>query len=271
MRMNGKHLHAQACLAHRIEKHPFRFAKTMPENPHWYTLRKEWDNEEFDDAVRDLRAFGRISWFKGYPYVGWNANGFYYWTMGAPIHKTILINRKPIQEEHPYDHIALQYSTIYQDVKERSTELQEILQIKPDHSVLEIGCRTGILQDILQKMGVACEYYIGFDPSPEMINIARQKHAQVNYRVGDLESIFYRQQFDRVILPFDVPNQIDPLYLQKIEFFLKSGGEAVLIWRREGAAPRITPTMTPDVETYPTTSECTEPWDEEYQIERIYS
>ncbi len=35
------------------------FAKTMPANPHWYTLRKTWaDDGDFVRAVEAIRAHG---------------------------------------------------------------------------------------------------------------------------------------------------------------------------------------------------------------------
>ena len=39
-----------------LEAHPWRFAKTMPESPHYYTLRREWaDQDAFEFVVAAIR------------------------------------------------------------------------------------------------------------------------------------------------------------------------------------------------------------------------
>jgi hypothetical protein len=87
------------------------FAKTMPENPHEYTVRPtnrdpslapEVD-EEFERMVVYIREHGyRDSYVsKGkegqrdrrYWYTYLNVGEWRYWTMGAPIPSTIIINR----------------------------------------------------------------------------------------------------------------------------------------------------------------------------------
>jgi len=67
----------------------WQFASTMPDNPHWYTVRK-WGPEgetDFEEFVRILRRCGDDEVFEG----------FHYWTMGAPISETTVINRKPLR------------------------------------------------------------------------------------------------------------------------------------------------------------------------------
>src|SRR5665647_923297 len=66
------------------------FAKTMPENPHEYTLRKLWqDDAAFVRAVEYIRQFGYRTRFRGRPYTQLNVNEHFYWTMGAPVGETI--------------------------------------------------------------------------------------------------------------------------------------------------------------------------------------
>jgi len=69
------------------------FAKTMPQNPHWYTLRKYCVDFEFIEAVQFIRLNGKVVYFRKIPYIQYEFEEFKYWTMGNPIHKTILINR----------------------------------------------------------------------------------------------------------------------------------------------------------------------------------
>ncbi len=94
-----------ACELRRVERlltsHEWVFAKTMPDNPHEYTLRKRWENDEdFVYAVLAIRRFGRVEWWpdmeRGRAYVALDLGGYHYWTMGAPVAQTILINRKPL-------------------------------------------------------------------------------------------------------------------------------------------------------------------------------
>lgn len=77
--------------------HPWIFAKTAAKtNPHHYTLRSDWDKKDFEWVIETLRANGYTERFWGKDYTMFSADGFKYWTMGAPVFETILINRKPL-------------------------------------------------------------------------------------------------------------------------------------------------------------------------------
>ena len=78
-----------------LESKAYRFAKTMPEIPHFYTLKREWDNlKEFEKAVSYIRKNGQKElWKDGEHYTYLYVNGWKYWTMGSPVSETILINR----------------------------------------------------------------------------------------------------------------------------------------------------------------------------------
>lgn len=67
----------------------------MPENPHEYTLRKLWRSDpDFVRAVEFIRAHGYRNRFEGRSYTQLDVGEHTYWTMGAPVEETILINRK---------------------------------------------------------------------------------------------------------------------------------------------------------------------------------
>jgi hypothetical protein len=71
------------------------FARTMPDNPHWYTLRKTWQrDEDFLWTVEAIRRYGYEEIYEGQPYTVLDIDDMKYWTMGAPVPETILINRK---------------------------------------------------------------------------------------------------------------------------------------------------------------------------------
>lgn len=78
-----------------LEAAYFTTAKTMPGIPHAYTLRQNWNNKDvtFDQAVQGIRDFGEPRHFYSKVYIYLDAGEWQYWTMGAPLKDTILINR----------------------------------------------------------------------------------------------------------------------------------------------------------------------------------
>jgi hypothetical protein len=79
-----------------MARHPFQVATTMPKAPHEYTLGRRWDSDaDFEWAVQFIRANGYEARFGGRRYTYFDLNGHSYWTIGAPIPETILINRAP--------------------------------------------------------------------------------------------------------------------------------------------------------------------------------
>ncbi len=80
-----------------ISEHRWIFAKTMPENPHEYTLRNTWkDDQDFVDLVKLIREEGIKEKYKKSYYTVLYINDHKYWTMGAPLDVTILINRAKV-------------------------------------------------------------------------------------------------------------------------------------------------------------------------------
>jgi hypothetical protein len=82
-----------------VANHHWKFARTMPENPHEYSLRRNAKHSVFDDAIRYIRDVGVIEYFSGKPYKMLHHGGHKYWTMGAPLALTALINRKKTDGE----------------------------------------------------------------------------------------------------------------------------------------------------------------------------
>lgn len=97
-----------------LSKANFTFAKTMKQIPHCWSVRKEWRSQIlFEKVVKYIRENGVDEYFMGKRYTYFYANKHKYWTMGAPIKKTKIINRakvyifKKINIEH-YQDIKLQ-------------------------------------------------------------------------------------------------------------------------------------------------------------------
>lgn len=88
-----------------LESKDWTFAKSMPANPHFYTLRWDWENDQdFVDTVLYIRKHGVRELFKRTYYTVFYSGEWKYWTMGAPcppapydkrIH-TYLINRAAV-------------------------------------------------------------------------------------------------------------------------------------------------------------------------------
>lgn len=85
-------------IASFIEGHPWRFARTMAHMPHSYIVRAKCrSEEEFERFVMHIRRNGYRGKFGRayYTYFDWPVDGVVhqFWTMGAPLAATIIINR----------------------------------------------------------------------------------------------------------------------------------------------------------------------------------
>lgn len=93
----------------QLLRHSWKFARTMPQWPHDYTLRENWRVEgmPWENLVQYLRDYSYQGWFgaKRTPRLYWVHGGYIYWTMGSPLHDTILINRA-VNEITTYHHVA---------------------------------------------------------------------------------------------------------------------------------------------------------------------
>jgi hypothetical protein len=85
-------------LTQHLEAATYQFARTMPQHPHSYTLRKTWADEKvFEAVVAAIRCYGeRRAWQNKRKFVYFDAGGYTYWTMGCPLGQAILINRARI-------------------------------------------------------------------------------------------------------------------------------------------------------------------------------
>lgn len=231
-----------------LEKHSYRFAKTMPGAPHSYTLKRTWhSDDEFVEALRKMRAVERVEeFFRGYWYRRFNANGYKYWTMGARLDH-ILINRAihgPLFD--PYTAIADSYDLAVHKEEadvERSRRVYEALKIEPGADILDIGCGTGTLVDF-RFAHIRPDRYVGIDPSRGMLGVFGDKHPEFRGRLIRTPFEDYwpdpQQKFDLVVALSGAPSYIgEPaLVSAKIQWLLKPGGTAVLMYygRKPGDA-----------------------------------
>jgi hypothetical protein len=80
---------------------PWRFASTMPETPHEYTLRRQHDPVVFEAAVRFIRERGYQARWGRATRTYFNLDGKKYWTMGAPVEQTVVLNRAALDRVEP--------------------------------------------------------------------------------------------------------------------------------------------------------------------------
>ena len=88
-------------LREMIARCEWTFAKTMPQCPHEYIVREQspLSDEEFVYFVNMQREHGvEEQWGKyNFPYL--YIDNYKYWTMGAPIEETIIINRAKVEKK----------------------------------------------------------------------------------------------------------------------------------------------------------------------------
>jgi len=76
-----------------VDSSQWTFAKTMPEWPHEYIVRKQVDENLFMRLVLHIRENGYEGRFYQKSITYYDEGGMVYWTMGAPLEETIIINR----------------------------------------------------------------------------------------------------------------------------------------------------------------------------------
>jgi hypothetical protein len=69
------------------------YAKTMPDWPHEYLVRERVDEALFERLVKHIRSNGYEGRFYQKKITYYEEAGLVYWTMGAPLNETIIINR----------------------------------------------------------------------------------------------------------------------------------------------------------------------------------
>jgi hypothetical protein len=84
-----------------VREAKWTFAKTMPEWPHEYIVRERVDEKLFEQLARHIRTNGTGGPFYQETYIYFEEDQMLYWTMGAPINETTIINR--CRKENSYE------------------------------------------------------------------------------------------------------------------------------------------------------------------------
>jgi len=217
--------------------HPWIYAKTMPTEPHWYTLRRDWtEDAAFVTAVEAIRTYGYPERYKQSQYTRLNINGMKYWTMGAPVPATILINRAALDvRPAPYDPIAPHYDTAFADsasVAETEAVMDLVGDVTQSH-VLDIGCGTGTVLDFLRPQA-----YTGIDPSQAMLTELARKHPTAATSVirTPLEE-FVGTAYDVALCLFGAANYIPAEVVSQIPLLIRPGGRYLVMFFAPGYVP----------------------------------
>ena len=92
-----------------VNEQKWVFAKTMPQWPHEYIVRKRVDEKLFEQLVIHIRTHGHKGRFYEKDITYYDEAGMVYWTMGAPLDETTIINR--CRKEYSYEY-RLRHATL---------------------------------------------------------------------------------------------------------------------------------------------------------------
>lgn len=227
--------------ANLLQQQRYTFAATMPHNPHEYTLKKDWrSKDEFSEAVKFIRHKPVIETFKGKEYSVFYANGNKYWTMGAPIEETILINRAQRPYPTEYDNCTEDYDDTYA-APEFLEEDQKLMALLGDacqcERVLDIGCGTGLFLKYKDPVS-----YVGVDPSRKMLDVLLQKF-KGRWGVTTIPcpfEDFYPYEpnaFDTVAALYGSSSYVTPEALKRIKDLVAYTGKYFLMFYKDGYTP----------------------------------
>ena len=93
-----------------VDETSWTFAKTYAKTwPHEYIVRDRVDKELFLSVVQHIREHGYEGNFYHKPITYFDEDGRVYWTMGAPIAETTIVNRCTREQSYEYrsEHGAL--------------------------------------------------------------------------------------------------------------------------------------------------------------------
>ena len=134
----------------------------------------------------------------------------------------------------PYYDLAVSLTTLGQAPRLRRMTVAQAL-IKPNDSVLDVGCGTGEVTLLAKRYAKEGKVY-GIDPAPEMIAVARGKAARkrldVDFRVGVIEALpFPNESMDVVtssLMMHHLPEDLKRRGLAEIHRVLKPGGRLLI-------------------------------------------
>lgn len=135
-----------------------------------------------------------------------------------------------------WDKLAKKYDKLWVQkysltpTRNKTCQIIKNLIIKDDFNLLDLGCGTGQLLEILTKKYPNATF-LGIDKSYEMINFAQIKNINANFTVSTSEDInFEDNSFDFIVCCHSFPYyENKQLVVNKIKKYLKDDGYAIFI------------------------------------------
>lgn len=115
-------------------------------------------------------------------------------------HTSTLSLLKRINMTQLYTKLATVYHEMYQHIFDYDKEFRfydSILKSNNCHSILEVGCGSGMLARLFLENGYK---YTGVDLSNEMLNIARDEVKVHSFIQADMRNLSFNQKFDSVLI-----------------------------------------------------------------------
>jgi ubiquinone/menaquinone biosynthesis C-methylase UbiE len=130
-------------------------------------------------------------------------------------------------------HFFNEKAEVWDDISVHNLEkvqyISELLDIRGDDKILDVGTGTGIMIPFYEKYLVDGSV-VAMDNSEKMIEVARAKypektHPTISYLVSDVYELEYNADFDLVVCYSCFPHFVDqPLALKILSKALKKGG-----------------------------------------------
>jgi SAM-dependent methyltransferase len=221
-----------------INRVEWTFAKTFAKtSPHDYVVKdklSEDDQKMFEKFVMFIRENGCRKKYKKSYYTHLDLNGYSYWTMGAPLDITIIINRHRLGF---YDYVADGYDELYdaEQFRIENEQIARVIEPAAVGSILDIGCGTGLLLDMFPDR--KNENYVGVDPSRKMLEKLKSKHPGADVIHSTFEDLKEFGQFDFVTSLFGGISYVNPDSFGKLKAMVKGGGKYFLMFYKKGYTP----------------------------------
>jgi len=129
-----------------------------------------------------------------------------------------------------YNKIASKYADIFDNDYSDQPYLDKFLSyITSGTNILDLGCGTGRIASYYANNGYDV---IGVDLSKKMLEIARKKHPNIKFRLGDIRNINFKEKFDGISLAyslFHLEKKDVPKIIERSSSLLKKSGIILLI------------------------------------------
>ena len=112
-----------------------------------------------------------------------------------------------------FDHAAHTWDEEMICSPEKVNKILDMAQVSEGNTILDVACGTGILIPWYLQRKV--QSVTGIDISPEMVNICTRKFSESNVHIicGDVETLSFSEQFDRVMVYNAFPHFPNPAHL----------------------------------------------------------